>query len=203
MSLFPLQPTPEETYQAIEDGRFAHWPRAIQIASLLKTDHQGETPLHLAGQTGRLDQIPKDLLTKQNLLTPDENGITPLHCAASGGHLHQIPQDILTQKNLLIPSHDASTPLHHAAWYGHLHQIPAGAFCEEALLQENITGCQPLHYAARNGFLEQIPFPLSRHSLLVLLRHKETCDYSKKWIQKEIQKESLLTAIQKSLHPDL
>jgi len=111
-----------------------------------------------AAENGTLNQIPRELLTQENLTIKDKYEDTPLHYAAWYGHLDQIPKELLTQENLTIKNGDGDTPLHWAAKKGHLDQIP-----QELLTQENLTieneedGGTPLHNAAENGHIDQIP----------------------------------------------
>jgi ankyrin repeat protein len=77
-----------------------------------------------AARNGHLDQIPKELLTAENLLQPNEDGNTCLHLATYYGHLGQIPKELLTAENLLKPDKDNENCLHFAARNGHLDKLP-------------------------------------------------------------------------------
>lgn len=130
-----------EVCEALQDGRFAQWPKETQKASIT-----------ILSEIGNADQY------------------STLHFAAREGLLNQISPEILTEDLLLIP---------------------------------NKYGWNGMQLAAHLGHLHQIPFPISQKTLLDLLKNPETSRESKKWIQKEIQKEELRRSIKNSNHPAL
>ena len=110
-----------------------------------------------AAKHGALDQIPRELLTTENLTMKKDNGWTPLHFAALHNHLTQIPRELLTQENLTIKNNSGYTPLHYAARKGHLNQIPKELLTQENLTMKDRKGWTSLHEAAWYGHLDQIP----------------------------------------------
>ena len=100
------------------------------IKDWLKPNKEGFTPLQQAAYNGHLDQVPVELLTKENMLLPDKEGFTPLQWAAIKVQLDQVPVEILTKENILLPDKYGNTPLHWAAIKGHLDQVPISTLAE-------------------------------------------------------------------------
>jgi len=115
-----------ETAEAIEQGRFAHWPKHIQKESLFKKASlwKDRTPFHHAAETGHFDKIPKDLYSEEDLITEGHLWRSPLQIASENGHLEQIPKEFLTERNLLIRSTLHRNSLQLACESGTLHKIP-------------------------------------------------------------------------------
>jgi len=65
---------------AVEHGHLDNIPLEMEEV-LLQPDEEGKTALHKAALAGILNQLPKPLLTAQNLLLTDNNGISPLEYA--------------------------------------------------------------------------------------------------------------------------
>ncbi len=80
----------------------------------------GQTPLHFAVHTGRMDIFQNILARMQDKNPKDENEVTPLCVAAYYGHweMYQLLIGIVEDKN--PNSNDGGTPLHDAAIIGHL-----------------------------------------------------------------------------------
>jgi ankyrin repeat protein len=149
-------PDREELWKAIQKGDLEKYtPKQIEQGML--QEYRGNNLYHFAAYNGHLDQIPKELLTEENLLKPDNDRGSCLHFAAREGHLDQIPKELLTAENLLKHDRWGKTCLHYAADYGHLHQIPKELLTAENLLKTDNEGWTCLHFAARNGHLGQIP----------------------------------------------
>jgi ankyrin repeat protein len=117
-------PSRDELWEAIQKGDLEKYtPKQIEQGMLQKDEHE-RTLYHKAARNGHLDQIPKELLTAENLLQPNNYSWTCLHHAASTGLLAQIPKELLTAENLLQPDEDNGNCLHFAAANGHLDKIP-------------------------------------------------------------------------------
>ena len=100
------------------------------IKDWLKPGNNGYTPLHYAAMGGQLDQVPVEILTKENMLVPGNDGDTPLQQAAIKGQLDQVPVEILTKENMLVPDSNGNTPLQCAAIKGQLDQVPISTLAE-------------------------------------------------------------------------
>jgi len=110
--------------------------------------------LHKAAIRGKLGQVPKELLTNENLTAYDIYGDTLFHKAASKGTLDKLPKELITETNFLTISKMGFTVFDVAAMYGHLDQIP------DELLTDNVmvrSGISVLHLAAGQGHLDQVP----------------------------------------------
>jgi ankyrin repeat protein len=117
-------PNRDELWEAIKNKDLKKYtPGQIEQGMLQKDEHES-TLYHFAADYGYLDQIPKELLTAENLLKPNSSNETCLHFAAMGGHLDQIPKELLTAENLLHIDINSRTCLHLVAIGGHLDKIP-------------------------------------------------------------------------------
>jgi ankyrin repeat protein len=169
-------PNWEELWEAIENSNLEKYtPKQIKEGML--QDKHGWNLYHKASQNGHLGQIPKELLTAENLLKPNGRGDTCLHLSAYYGHLRQIPQELLTAENLLRTNRQGGgTCLNDAARKGHLDQIPKELLTAENLLQANENGKTCLHIAAFYGHLDQIPREvLTAENLLKPDNYSHTC----------------------------
>jgi hypothetical protein len=117
-------PSRDELWEAIENKDLKKYtPRQIE-QGMLQKDEDERNLYHYAAYDGHLDQIPKELLTAENLLKPGWNSWTCLHYGARNGHLDQIPKELLTAENLLKHDEDNNNCLHWAAKKGHLDKLP-------------------------------------------------------------------------------
>jgi hypothetical protein len=102
-----LKSTYFEVCEALQDGRFAQWPKETQKASITILSEIGAaaqySTLHFAAREGLLNQISPEILTEDSLLIPNSYGWSGMQLAAHLGHLHQIPFTISekTLRNLL------------------------------------------------------------------------------------------------------
>jgi ankyrin repeat protein len=175
-------PDRDELAEAIKKGDLAKYrPEQIKEGLLQRdgTELNG-TLYHWAAEAGHLKQIPKELLTEENLRLPDTCGWTTLHTATYNGHLAQVPKEFLTAENLLQTDwKNRKNCLHHAASTGLLHQIPKELLTEENLLQPDDEGKTCLHIAAKEGQLQKLPNEiLTPKNLLQPDRGGRTCLHS-------------------------
>lgn len=117
-------------------------PEARRKARLRTTGRVGNTLLHKAARNGTLNQVPRELLTKENLTIVAKPSYAPegfyftgsgykaktetvLHIAALYGHGDQIPVEFLTPDLLSIEAKGhAQTVLHYFALSKSLELIP-------------------------------------------------------------------------------
>jgi len=79
--------------------------------------------------------IPREILTLENLLKKDQEGATVFHDAAIGGHLQQIPKEYLTEENLLKSDKHGESALDLAIAKGNMDQMLGVEFSEKTLLK--------------------------------------------------------------------
>ena len=91
----------------------------------VKGDSYWSTDLHEAAVYGRLDRMPREVLTAENMGVGNIAGITPLHLAAENGWLNQVPMVAFTG-NMLVKDVGGNTPLSLAVTNGYLSQVPLG-----------------------------------------------------------------------------
>ena len=106
----------------------------LSDATIRKATKSGETPLHRAAKMGRINEIPKHLLTVELFMLRNNSGATPIHFAAKSGHLDQVPRQVLTKETMTATlgkgfyltgsgyQAKTETPLHLAVQ--HANQIP-------------------------------------------------------------------------------
>lgn len=142
-------------------------------ATIRKATKSGETPLHRAAKMGRINEIPKHLLTVELFLARDNSFArkTPLHLAAEFGQLDNVPKEFLTRETMTVSTEyekkqsrtgatppRTETPLHVAVRCGHADQIPKEFFTPEFLSIE-ASGYREtvLHYLGRENMLDLVP----------------------------------------------
>jgi hypothetical protein len=128
------------------------------ISSRGVTTVEKDVYLFSAAIYGKLNQVPREILTSRNLLAKDRFGNTPLHYAAEFGYLEQVPREVKTTENLLTKGKDDENVFHKAAWFGHLNQIPDELLTEDNLFTKNKEGKTPLYMAVERGHYHQIYF---------------------------------------------
>jgi hypothetical protein len=133
-----------------------------------------KTPLHRAAKMGRINEIPRHLLTVELFMARDNSFArkTPLHLAAEYGQLDKVPKEFLTRETMTSSvsysggnwrgvaggSCRTETPLHVAVRCGHADQIPKEFLTPEFLsieaggLWETV-----LHYLANQNRLDLVP----------------------------------------------
>jgi len=112
----------------------------VDVKTLLAGDVGGLSILHGAARAGNISQIPKGLLTVDQLLKRDNKGNTVAHVAAYAGFLNQIPEELLTEPVLLSRDSLGDMPFHNAAYGDFLCHVPKSFLTEENLLRKNHAG---------------------------------------------------------------
>lgn len=146
---------------------------SLSEATIGNATKSGETPLHRAAKMGRINEIPKHLLTVELFMTRDNSFArkTPLHLAAEFGQLDNVPKEFLTRETMTASTEyeknesrtgptppRTETPLHVAVRCGHADQIPKEFFTPEFLSIE-ASGYREtvLHYLGRENRLDLVP----------------------------------------------
>lgn len=122
--------------------------------AVMKRNHKGETPLHIAAIKGDAQAVKELLDQGADPNLKDNAGWTPLHEACNLGHLTVV--EILVSKGALLntPGYENDSPLHDAVRNGH-------SAIARLLLQLgastnvlNLYGKRPADYAASREMLE-------------------------------------------------
>ena len=99
----------------IRNNQFSELHKAVKTAEILMHPLLGGwRPLHVAATYGKLDQLPQEIITKENLGKHNNFGTNSYHLAARNGHLNQIPSEFLTMETLLGKDEDNTTVLEYA-----------------------------------------------------------------------------------------
>jgi len=140
-----------------------------QIISQLSRHYTAAEPVPLlraAAMNYMLDQVPKEVLTRENLLSVYA-GDTVIFIAAGAGELHQIPQEVLTIELLSAPNSKKITSYHEAASCGHLHQIPSALITAETMTLQDRDGYTPAYWAIRKGQAYLLPTDVLNENVLL------------------------------------
>jgi len=140
-------------------------PKAPLPTELLSSDiltkklSSGLTLLHIAAATGKLNFLPDEFLTPENLSVQDDNGRTPIHIAVE---LAFLPKCGLTVKSLSVPDTDGNTPMHlccYPEWIDKplFPMVPASLITPETMLTRNKQGETPLHLLAHAEAFQYLP----------------------------------------------
>jgi ankyrin repeat protein len=156
MSVLDLQ-------EAARSGRLDLIPGGVTSAQLAAARNRyGQTALHLAAQSGHLDQV-KDVTVGLLASCRDGQGRSALYETAALGHLGQIQGGaaVAQLSACLEPAYKdswghGSTILHILAFSGHLLQVEGGATAQDLLAARDAKGVSALLVAAREGHLDQV-----------------------------------------------
>ena len=145
----------------------------LSESTICKVTKSGETPLHRAAKMGKINEIPKHLLTLELFIARDNSfgRKTPVHLAAEFGQLNKIPREFLTRETMTASTEyenkesrtgptppRTETPLHIAVRCGHADQIPV-EFLTPEFLSIEASGYREtvLHFLARENRLDLVP----------------------------------------------
>ena len=120
-------------------------------------DEDGNAPIHIAAEWGKLASFPLHLKSREHLLTRGKNEYTVFHFAAFSGSLDTIPSSLITHSDMLLKSKVKKTPLHGAAACGQLNLVPQSLLTQECLFMRDSFRETPFYLAAEHGHLGQVP----------------------------------------------
>ncbi|CAL9690653.1 unnamed protein product [Knipowitschia caucasica] len=122
--------------------------------AVMKRNHKGETPLHIAAIKGDAETVRKLLEQEADPNLKDNAGWTPLHEACNLGHLAVV--EILVSMGALLntPGYKNETPLHDAVRNGHSAVVRRLLQLGASTNLLNLYGKRPSDYAASREMLE-------------------------------------------------
>lgn len=145
--------------------------------TIRKKTQTGDTPLHRAAKQGRIDEIPKHLLSIGLFLITNFRDQTPVHVAARYGTLDKVPPEFLSKETMTASTEygeslvytrkesktgttppKTQSPLHTAVRYGNADQIPKQFLAPEFLsIQASGYRLTVLHELAYASRLDLVP----------------------------------------------
>ncbi|KAK7939642.1 hypothetical protein WMY93_002968 [Mugilogobius chulae] len=122
--------------------------------AVMKRNHKGETPLHIAAIKGDAEAVKELLEQGADPNLKDNAGWTPLHEACNLGHLTVV--EILVSKGALLntPGYKNDSPLHDAVRNGHAAIVKLLLRLGASTNVLNLHGKKPADYAVSREMLE-------------------------------------------------
>ncbi|KAM4559394.1 BRCA1-associated RING domain protein 1 [Odontesthes bonariensis] len=122
--------------------------------AVIKRNHKGETPLHLAAIKGDVEAVRELLDQGADPNLKDNAGWTPLHEACNLGHLTVVEELVSKGALLNTPGYENDSPLHDAVRNGHAAIVKR--LLQLGALQSvlNLHGKRPADYAVSLEMLE-------------------------------------------------
>lgn len=125
---------------------------------ILRENELGISILHLAAQSGQLDQVPKEFLTQEYLTRVNNRGRSVMAMSADCGHFIQIPKELWTRENLTKFSNPpVIVELAGSGSLDLLKLLPKEMLDKELLMTKDSFANTAYMIAARVGKFEQIP----------------------------------------------
>ncbi|XP_057709394.1 BRCA1-associated RING domain protein 1-like [Corythoichthys intestinalis] len=123
-------------------------------AAVMKKNHKGETPLHLAAIKGDVESVKELLDQGADPNLKDNAGWTPLHEACNLGHL-MVVEALLSRGALLnTPGYENYSPLHDAVRNGHIAIVKLLLQFGASQSVLNLHGKRPADYAVSQEMLD-------------------------------------------------
>ncbi|MDF2435501.1 MAG: receptor-interacting serine/threonine-protein kinase 4, partial [Mucilaginibacter sp.] len=118
--------------------------------------NNGRSPLHIASQHGRSENLIALLEHGADLNATDQESLTPLHLAVLQGSMESMQELINMGASVNTQGRDQWTPLHFAAQNGDAEAIHALMDAGASVDARDTKQWTPLHFAAQNGHAEAI-----------------------------------------------
>ncbi|XP_014912395.1 BRCA1-associated RING domain protein 1-like isoform X1 [Poecilia latipinna] len=121
--------------------------------AVMKRNHRGETPLHLAAIKGDVDSVKELLDQGADPNLKDNAGWTPLHEACNLGHLGAVKVLVARGALLNTPGYENDSPLHDAVRNGHAAIVKLLLQLGASQNVLNLHGKRPADYAVSQEML--------------------------------------------------
>ncbi|KAJ0070092.1 hypothetical protein NL108_002414, partial [Boleophthalmus pectinirostris] len=122
--------------------------------AVMKRNHKGETPLHIAAIKGDVEAVKELLEQGADPNLKDNAGWTPLHEACNLGHLTVVEILVLRGALLNTPGYENDSPLHDAVRNGHTAIARLLLQLGASTNVLNLYGKRPADYAVSREMLE-------------------------------------------------
>ncbi|XP_061579713.1 BRCA1-associated RING domain protein 1 [Cololabis saira] len=122
--------------------------------AVMKKNHKGETPLHLAAIKGDVDAVKELLGQGADPNLKDNAGWTPLHEACNLGYLAVVEELVSRGALLNTPGYENDSPLHDAVMNGHPAVVKLLLQLGASQNVLNLHGKRPADYAVSPEMLE-------------------------------------------------
>ncbi|KAM9710706.1 BRCA1-associated RING domain protein 1 [Menidia menidia] len=122
--------------------------------AVMKRNHKGETPLHLAAIKGDVEAVRELLDQGADPNLKDNAGWTPLHEACNLGHLAVVEELVSEGALLNTPGYENDSPLHDAVRNGHAGIVKRLLQLGASQSVLNLHGKRPADYAVSQEMLE-------------------------------------------------
>uniref|UniRef100_A0A087XH25 BRCA1 associated RING domain 1 n=1 Tax=Poecilia formosa TaxID=48698 RepID=A0A087XH25_POEFO len=132
--------------------------------AVMKRNHRGETPLHLAAIKGDVDSVKELLDQGADPNLKDNAGWTPLHEACNLGHLGAVKVLVARGALLNTPGYENDSPLHDAVRNGHAAIVKLLLQLGASQNVLNLHGKRPADYAQHNNLKWLIHSPIKNKS---------------------------------------
>jgi ankyrin repeat protein len=130
--------------------------------SLIETDSNGNTPLHVAVYDGREEEVKTFVNKGMDVNRQNYDGQTPLYIACERGMTRMAHYLLKNGANPNIPSVDGATPVHIAAAGGFNEVINILASNGAFINSQDDAGDTPLHYAVRESQESSVDFLVAK-----------------------------------------
>jgi ankyrin repeat protein len=141
---------------------------SLNLETLLQTNTDGNSILHIAAKSNQLNDIPKELLDPISVLIENLDGETIIHIAAENGRLEDIPQSLITQNAIDNVTLYGQSIVHYAAMGGCIDKIPKQLLTKETFSLQDDNKETPLHKAGKHGHIKNVPHEFLTHELLTI-----------------------------------
>jgi ankyrin repeat protein len=138
----------EKIWVMAKTGKWQGEPKVLKKL-VQQVDDEQRSPLHIAAQHGKLNNVPDYLLTHENVKKQDNSGKTVLHHAVidNRNSWSKIPKSLLTPDNALIEDINKNTIFHLLAYSKNLDKIEDKKLLKEKyLMAKNGLGLSPIEY---------------------------------------------------------
>ena len=120
-------------------------------------------------KSAKLDSVPNELLTPDNLALQGSDGHTPLYHACFTGVLSLLPPGTISEKDVIQKGKDGITPMHAAAIGRKWNILPKTWLTAKNLSIQDRKGEAPIHTISANGELPLVSADIRSNAKVMLL----------------------------------